>query len=61
MCQIYIQRTILYVSLYVVCKLYVIQYAKKTHTKSNVNCQTRAVRWTFHGQSNITNYKSKLN
>ena len=51
-CQIYIQRTILYVSVYVVCKLYVIQY-----TKNIVKCQTKAVRWTFHGQSNITTTK----
>ena len=42
-----------------VCKLYVIQYAKK-HTK--IHCEvSRAVSWTFHGQRNITNYKSKIN
>ena len=29
-CEIYIQRTILYVTLYVVCKFYVSQYAKGT-------------------------------
>ena len=60
-CQIYIQRTILYVSLYVVCKLYVIRLQKKNIKKSIVKCQTRAVSWTFHGQSNNTNYKSELN
>ena len=52
-CQIYIQRAILYVS------FGRHQYANP-HKQSIVKCQTRAVSLIWHGRSNIINYESTL-
>ena len=49
-CQIYIQQAILYVS------FGHRQYANP-HKQSIVKCQTRTVSLTYHGRSNIINYK----